>query len=242
MTTINREHPDAGFGWIGVIMIVLILVVAIGAYFVTSSNTSFSRIHEYLSRLNGNSVYSTAGSINQAISFANAQGFGIENIDFIDTTPSDSARVGLFDPVNGATAEPTMSNGLLINRPTSIDDDDWGRWALVGNSSTGAGTFTVPSIATSAPEWAIILPGIKDQYCNSINADLWGVSESDDIPVASSVSSTTVYGPMQQSTRVQAVTIDLTSASPSSSFDGRSKGCFATSDGINVFYLVVSSR
>ncbi|SDG53573.1 MULTISPECIES: hypothetical protein [Thalassobaculum] len=242
MSAVQANHRNAGFGWIAVIMIVLILVVAIGAFFVTSSNSSFSRIHEYLARLNGNSIYSTAGSINSGISFINAQGWGVEDIDFVDTASANTERVSLFDPVSGAISEPTMSTGLFITRPTGIDSDDWGKWALIGNTGTGAGTFTVPDVATTAPEWAIVLTGIKDKYCKSINSDLWGVDEDDDIPVASAVASTTIYTPMQQTTRVQAVTVNLTSASPSGAFDGQSKGCAQTSDGVNFFYLVVNAR
>jgi hypothetical protein len=238
----KNAHPQAGFGWVGVVVVVLIIVISIGAYFFSSSESGFTRINDYMGRLNANSIYSKAGTIAQGISLLNAQGWDIDSINLIDTAAASTSRISLFDPLNGATSMPNTADSLLIERPSSIAATDWGRWAMYGDISTGAGTFLVPGVASTAAEWAILLPGIKNQACRATNADLWGSSQDAAIPVASSVSSTSVYASMQTTNRVAGTTIDLSSASPANSFDGQTGGCGQTSDGVNFIYLVVSAQ
>ena len=113
---------------------------------------------------------------------------------------------------------------------------------MVGDTATGAGTFLVPAVASTAAEWAILLPGVKNQACRATNAELWGAGQDDAIPVATAVTAATVYSPMQQANRVEAAAIDLTSASPANSFDGKTGGCAQTSDGVNFIYRVVAAQ
>ncbi|WP_193189013.1 hypothetical protein [Nisaea sediminum] len=242
MTDQSIHHRDAGFGPFGVLLIVLVIVIALGAIFGSQVAGVPARIASYLGLLNANAIFGTGASIGQGINVMGAQGWDISQINLVDDVSSDSSRVSLFDPINGAITEPALSKTYFIDRPSGISADNWGRFYLVGNTTSGAGSFTVPDLASSNADWAIVLPGVKDDYCQGINEALLSYDADAAIPIASSISSTSLYAGLSTAQKVTSTAFSLASTTPSDAFSGAYQGCFQSSDGVNAYFLVVSPR
>lgn len=146
MKTIKIKRKN-GFSILAIILVIITVIVAIGIW--AGSNSVMA-----------SSIVNDSSSIKLAYDSLVIQ--GASNIIFMPNVASNGSTSNILDPLNGI--ETPRPSAKAIN--TDLGGDPTGIWVL--NKNFGS------MLSPSNPDAAIVLSGIKDSVCKSINKTLYG--------------------------------------------------------------------
>jgi hypothetical protein len=217
-----------GVGPVILLLVALGLMIGIGIWLSRGNNFSVGGMTQNTARMEASSVQQTGSAIASAFGMAMFRDSFLPNQITFDTSARTSAAVGIYNPADGFMAQPTQQLSALTAAQLSNNEIIWQRMqATITGVGTGSG-------------YVAVLPGLRTQVCQAVNAAKWGTPPSDPVPVATNVSTGNVTSGLGTSTGVGAVTLDLTLTSPASFTNGRDEGCLTTSDGVNFYFKVIS--
>ena len=159
MKTLNIKKKN-GFSILAIILVIVAVIVAIGVW-ALSGKTNSNNSGEGSNSILASTIVNDGSSIKLAFDTLTIK--GVSNIIFV---PNQSGENNVLDPVNGITAYKASAQAINKDQPEPM-----GTWVYSKNFGT--------TISPSNPDTAILLSGVKDSICKTINKTLHNV---DSIP------------------------------------------------------------
>lgn len=159
MTNLNLQKRN-GFSILAIILVIVAVIVAIGVW-ALSGKTNTNNSGDSSTSILASTIINDSSSIKLAYDTLNIS--GVSNIIFM---PNQAGANNILDPVNGITTYKASAQAINKDLPEPM-----GFWVY-------SKTF-VTTLGPSNPDTVILLSGVKDTVCKSINKTLYG---SDLIP------------------------------------------------------------
>lgn len=179
MNTVNALK-EKGFSILSVILVIVAVIISLSVWAVSGSTNS--------SNNSANADVLASTIINDGVLIKTAydklllDGANSSNIVFVPNQDSTTNAPNMLDPVKGITVPQLNTNALRLTVNSNVPEGIW-----VYN----AADFRAPYVGTpTINDPTILVSGLKDSVCLSINKTLHGI---DSIPVYSGVSMGTMF-------------------------------------------------
>lgn len=153
-----KTNSQAGFSILAVILVIVAVIVAIGVW-ALSGQTNTSTSGNSSADIQAASIANDASAIKLAFDTMVINGASPDNIIF---KPNDTSSNNVLSIANLGQLPRPNSNAI---RQDAVAPD--GVWTYSKNVAAS-------SIGTSAPDFVILLSGVKDSVCQRINNSLYG--------------------------------------------------------------------
>lgn len=209
-----KFNQQKGFSILAVILVIVAVIVAIGVWALSGQSNVSSTGNGSLD-IQASSVINDAMAIQSSYDRLIINGNTFGSIVFMPNIPSTATDPNMLDPMTGIQVPKVNSN--IIRTGAAAPE---GIWIYKMN-------FAVPpKVGSKRTLPAIMLGGIKDNVCNRINYNLYGITTSPSRPSGSSIQSflngATVQDPNALSS-VQLIDEAITG------IDGWTSGCLKSS-------------
>lgn len=219
---IRRRAPlQAGFGTSAVLLVV-VLIAAIGAFFAYSTRGSNVTSAQSTNSIGATTIIDQGTQMRAGFESMLARGSAASQVTF-DT----AATTGLFNPTTGGTGDqpPPLRNmtdeAIAGSAPFS---------AAVSNYSYKVAVTGPLNVGTAVGlKYGVFLPGVKLAVCQAINNQLYSDALSA-TPVASGLAATAFVG---------VAAVNLTGGAMATGLSQRSEGCIGTTDANQYVYFKI---
>jgi hypothetical protein len=180
-------------------------------------------------------TYANSTKVSNLIASAAYMRTGVDSVILSGTSPAsvsfdEVATTGVFNLDTGAATKQAVDPSVLASATPATTE---GYWVY------GKNIFDMGGVGTIAPDYTIMLLGLKTGVCQQINNTLNGTA----LTVAPAALTEDIATLVGAPTAASPVTTLALTAAPAANFtitaNGKPSGCFTTSDGSNVFIHTV---
>jgi len=236
MMQLTLSAPDEpiqgkpGIGPFVLLLLALVLAVGLGIYLSRSPNVGVAGMSQNTARLEASSLQQAGSALASGFGAAMLRDSFLPHQITFDTAARTSTSIGLYNPTDGYLAQPIQQTSALVSASVGSNRVIWQRMQA-----------NITNVGSGSDHYVAVLPNLRQQVCQAVNAAKWGTAASAAVPVASNVTTANVTAGLGASTGVGSVLLGLSvTTSPANFTDGRDEGCLVTTDGTHFYYKVIA--